>query len=1199
MGVSDEEDDAHCVSKRLSRYVEACARIANMVRPVDFSVSLADPMQDDCPLVAVSAGFTTLTGYPAEEIIGRNCRFLQEGVPQDMIVRDSQVEARKFVEKCRNFKESDSPGVHDSCLISQVNATREGELFHNDFLLHYTVLCDHPFIIGLQVNGSAVENSSLFLRETLQSLYGFFNQRDLTHITTIGKISRAGGKVPVKVLARISAQRPSKAPSLPRLPEAAKESQSGGSSASTPRGAQESPRTPGGVSEPGDIGSLGARPEPGSPPDRRLATAEAALPSETSHKLSDSPLSKVCWDSEQGIVYKVWKQSRAARRHAAQEYTAFLHLTRGASGSCPLLFATFEIVNNRPMSMRQPYVGPDLTFHSRFYGELGFGAVAAVARSVGAALKYIHERRYVHSDVKPKNIAARWPVGTPAPEQVVLLDFGLATPLDRASARPLGTIAGTEAYASIQVHRGDALKPQDDYSSLVYTLRFIESGVLPWTSRSGKVRSKYQQAAEQVFRNIQSAVTHSVQSVLGELPDAATATGPGASSLDVLRFKLYDLLVLSHGHEGSRLTTQGADRELWAALLQQVGDPVVTLDRIARALDDSQRGDMLFSGERGFPVAPDPALKQMPWTGLPTKLAFATDAVGRVVHVTQGFRDFVQENQPQRPEGTIEGYTLGSVLLLSNLARRFLSGRVFNRCSAAYLEYATIGLFTLVLIPHSALEGRATGAIGLVFAQTATETGAARLEKVYSDLQKGWPALAGVLSRGVDVRQLRAGADVAPTRWMPGKLFEPPARQTSRVSDSAHGSDYGGGGSVCNSVYGSSMGSDQPWSQRVAVGALDDCSSDVSVSSAMSCASEKASELPWCFTENCSTECQKDEARLDGTCMRSGSSPALRGRPQRPRALSLKNSLVLSIPQTPQSMAAPRHGDMLAIPGLVVGKELSRGGFKRHRVYTVVVSAGAPSWTQPHSTIAVKFFEHETMLCPAFIDFEREAEALKSIHHEHVVSALHTLINDRWSAIFMPLVSGVSLHSIPILLCADVEVIVPQVLEGLHAVHLAGFAHRDISVHNVLYDAARGRATLLDFDYCCKIVETQSGVSTDCPHSEYRAPAAYRGTVLARDIWSMGILVAKVLQLVDVQDDPSFHDEGSWWTLWSSAARTELQVHSAESRVTRERNAAARALAAKGRVAWYARLLQRLLYLYPSQRVLPALRSPIDVLIPG
>jgi hypothetical protein len=51
--------------------------------------------------------------------------------------------------------------------------------------------------------------------------------------------------------------------------------------------------------------------------------------------------------------------------------------------------------------------------------------------------------------------------------------------------------------------------------------------------------------------------------------------------------------------------------------------------------------------------------------------------------------------------------------------------------------------------------------------------------------------------------------------------------------------------------------------------------------------------------------------------------------------------------------------------------------------------------------------------------------------------------------------------------------------------------------------------------------------------------------------------------------------------------------------VNRERNAAARALAATGHVAWYARLLQRLLYLYPSQRVLPALRSQIDVLIPG
>jgi PAS domain S-box-containing protein len=38
---------------------------------------LADPHQNDCPLVFVNRAFCELTGYEPQEILGRNCRFLQ------------------------------------------------------------------------------------------------------------------------------------------------------------------------------------------------------------------------------------------------------------------------------------------------------------------------------------------------------------------------------------------------------------------------------------------------------------------------------------------------------------------------------------------------------------------------------------------------------------------------------------------------------------------------------------------------------------------------------------------------------------------------------------------------------------------------------------------------------------------------------------------------------------------------------------------------------------------------------------------------------------------------------------------------------------------------------------------------------------------------------------------------------------------
>lgn len=43
----------------------------------DIPLALSAPQFDDCPLVLVNEPFLKLTGYTRDEVIGRNCRFLQ------------------------------------------------------------------------------------------------------------------------------------------------------------------------------------------------------------------------------------------------------------------------------------------------------------------------------------------------------------------------------------------------------------------------------------------------------------------------------------------------------------------------------------------------------------------------------------------------------------------------------------------------------------------------------------------------------------------------------------------------------------------------------------------------------------------------------------------------------------------------------------------------------------------------------------------------------------------------------------------------------------------------------------------------------------------------------------------------------------------------------------------------------------------
>lgn len=63
------------------------------------ALCISDPSQPDCPIVYSNEAFTRLTGYPREEIIGRNCRFLQGRGTRTESVRKlrAAVEAEEYV----------------------------------------------------------------------------------------------------------------------------------------------------------------------------------------------------------------------------------------------------------------------------------------------------------------------------------------------------------------------------------------------------------------------------------------------------------------------------------------------------------------------------------------------------------------------------------------------------------------------------------------------------------------------------------------------------------------------------------------------------------------------------------------------------------------------------------------------------------------------------------------------------------------------------------------------------------------------------------------------------------------------------------------------------------------------------------------------------------------------------------------------
>ena len=78
--VSFNANTSVAVEGRKAKYYEPIADtevFLNAVRLVRMPMCLSDPNQPDNPLVFVNRAFEDLTGYTAEEALGRNCRFLQ------------------------------------------------------------------------------------------------------------------------------------------------------------------------------------------------------------------------------------------------------------------------------------------------------------------------------------------------------------------------------------------------------------------------------------------------------------------------------------------------------------------------------------------------------------------------------------------------------------------------------------------------------------------------------------------------------------------------------------------------------------------------------------------------------------------------------------------------------------------------------------------------------------------------------------------------------------------------------------------------------------------------------------------------------------------------------------------------------------------------------------------------------------------
>lgn len=167
---------------------------------LEFSVSIADPSLDDCPLIAVSTGFHTLTGYAPDEVIGNNCRFLAFDVPEDLYSQETTQRLQAFMKVAISgdpFSVAEltveppswAPDVATSnaaCFL-RWNRRKDGELFQNLFLMRQFWVGSRAYVLALQTR-LPMDDVSVPSRKRLEgmsSLCMSVSRAVLQHMDTI------------------------------------------------------------------------------------------------------------------------------------------------------------------------------------------------------------------------------------------------------------------------------------------------------------------------------------------------------------------------------------------------------------------------------------------------------------------------------------------------------------------------------------------------------------------------------------------------------------------------------------------------------------------------------------------------------------------------------------------------------------------------------------------------------------------------------------------------------------------------------------------------------------------------------------------------------------------------------------------------------------------------------------------------------
>lgn len=159
--------------------------------------------------------------------------------------------------------------------------------------------------------------------------------------------------------------------------------------------------------------------------------------------------------------------------------------------------ANVKIVSNKKLNkkiMVMDLLGPSLEAILTQRKRLRLKSIIILAIKMIGLLQYIHDKGYLHRDIKPDNFV----MDTPNGNKLYCIDFGLAKKYikkngEQYSFNTKNKFCGTARYASIAAHLGETQSRKDDLESVGYLLIYLFRSKLPWMGIKHKDKKiKYQ-----------------------------------------------------------------------------------------------------------------------------------------------------------------------------------------------------------------------------------------------------------------------------------------------------------------------------------------------------------------------------------------------------------------------------------------------------------------------------------------------------------------------------------------------------------------------------------------------------------------------------------------------------------------------------------------------------------------------------------